>query len=126
MSKRILVADDEPTARTVVVQCLKNAGYSTTIAADGVQAVEAAENEKPDLILLDLLLPRRDGYAVLLDLRSRPSTRHTPIVIVSGEDGRSQASVARTLGAQGYIGKPFRPDDLLGQVADALRGGGGA
>lgn len=126
MSKRILVADDEPTTRAVVVQCLQNAGYSTTIAADGVRAVEAAEAEKPDLILLDLLLPRRDGYAVLLDLRSRPSTRHTPVVIVSGEDGASQASVARTLGAQGYVGKPFRPDDLLGRVAEALRGGGGA
>jgi len=126
MSKRILVADDEPTTRAVVVQCLQNAGYSTTIATDGVRAVEAAEAEKPDLILLDLLLPRRDGYAVLLDLRSRASTRHTPVVIVSGEDGASQASVARTLGAQGFVGKPFRPDDLLGRVAEALRAGGGA
>ena len=126
MSKRILVADDEPTGRTVVVQCLKDAGYLTMIAADGMQAVEAAEAEKPDLILLDLLLPRRDGYAVLLELRSRPSTRHTPVVIVSGEDGTSQAAVARTLGAQGFIGKPFRPADLLGRVAEALRAGGAA
>lgn len=123
MGKRILVADDEPTARSVVVRCLENAGYSTTTAADGMQAVEAAESQHPDLILLDLLLPRRDGYAVLLELRSRPSTRNTPVVIVSGEDGASQAAVARTLGAQGYVGKPVRPDDLLGRVAEALRAG---
>ena len=126
MSKKILVADDEPTTRAVVVQCLQNAGYSTTVVTDGLQAVEAAESGKPDLILLDLLLPRRDGYAVLLDLRSRPSTRHTPVVILSGEDGASQAAVARTLGAQGYIGKPFRQDDLLGRVSEALCAGGGA
>ena len=123
MSKKVLVADDEPVARSLAVQCLEKAGYATAVAADGLQAVEAAEAARPDLILLDLLLPRRDGYAVLLELRSRESTRNTPVVIVSGEDDASQAAVARTLGAQGYVGKPFRPEVLLGRVAEALGGG---
>jgi CheY-like chemotaxis protein len=125
MSKKVLVADDEATARGLAVKCLQSAGFSTVTAADGAQAVDVAEAQRPDLILLDLLLPRRDGYAVLLELRSRPSTRGTPVLIVSAEDDPAQMELARTLGAQGFLSKPLKSDVLLGRVEEALREGSG-
>lgn len=125
MSKKVLVADDEATARTLAVKCLQTAGYATVIAADGAQAVDVAEAQRPDLILLDLLLPRRDGYAVLLELRSRPSTCGTPVLIVSAEDDPGQMELAQTLGAQGFLSKPLKPDVLLGRVEEAMRAGRG-
>lgn len=123
MGKKILVADDEPTARAVSQKILEAAGYSILTASDGIQAVESAERERPDLIVLDLLLPRRDGYAALLDLRSREATKSTPVVILSGEDGESHAKVAKTLGAQGFISKPIHRDSFLARVEQALREG---
>ena len=126
MGKKALVADDDPATRGVAVACLKNAGFTALEAADGVRAIEMAEADPPDVILLDLLMPRRDGYAALLALRSRPSTRHTPVIILSGEDDASQAGVAKILGAQGFFSKPLRPDALIGLVHKLFPDGGGA
>lgn len=124
MGHKILVADDEPTARGVTLKILEAAGYSTMAAIDGIQAVETAESGAPDLVVLDLLLPRRDGYAALLDLRSRVATRDTPVIILSGEESDSHSTVAKTLGAQGYISKPIRREAFLALVEQALRKGG--
>jgi CheY-like chemotaxis protein len=124
MGHKILVADDEPTARAVTLKILEVAGYSTLTATDGIQAVETAESGAADLIVLDLLLPRRDGYAALLDLRSRASTRDTPVIILSGEESDAHSAVARTLGAQGYISKPIRREAFLALIEQALRKGG--
>lgn len=123
MGKRILVAEDEPTSRAVTLRCLEAAGYTTLSAEDGLRALAAAETESPDLILLDLLLPRRDGYAVLLDLRSRERTRAVPVIVLSGEEGDDHATVAKALGAQGFISKPYRDAALLSRVEQALREG---
>ena len=112
MPKKILIAEDDPTIRRLVVECLGRRGHEMIEAADGVQACMAAEMNKPDLILLDLLLPRRDGYTVLLFLRSRPETRDVPVFLLSGEPPEEQGEVARALGADGYLPKPFTPSTL--------------
>lgn len=125
MGRKILVAEDEPISRAVTLKCLEGAGYSLLVATDGVQALEVAESGKPDLIILDLLLPRRDGYAVLLDLRSRSSTRDTPVIILSGEGGETHAAVAKTLGAQAFLEKPSRGEAFLARVEQVLREGVG-
>ena len=114
--KTILVADDDPTVRLVLGRFLAARGHRIVFAEDGVKACELAEHEPPDLILLDLMLPRRDGYAVLLHLRARPGTRATPVFLVSGDLSPVQQRVAETLGAQGFIGKPLDLDALAERV----------
>lgn len=122
MPKKILIAEDDPAIRRLASECLTRRGHDVVQAADGVQACAAAESEKPDLILLDLLLPRRDGYTVLLFLRSRPETRGTPVLLLSGEPPEEQEEVARALGADGYLPKPFTPTGLI-QAAEAMMQG---
>jgi CheY-like chemotaxis protein len=121
MAKKILVAEDDSAIRRLVVECLGRRGHEVAEAADGVQACAFAESGKPDLILLDLLLPRRDGYTVLLFLRSRPESRDVPILLLSGEPPEEQGEVARTLGADGYLPKPFTPSGLTQAVEEALQ-----
>ena len=123
-SQKILIADDDPVTRSLVGQCLKNEGFAVVAVADGIEACMAALTEKPVLALLDLLLPRRDGYSVLLQLRSRESTRETPIIILSAETGEEHSGIARTLGAQGYMTKPFEPFALVATVRKVLNSKG--
>jgi CheY-like chemotaxis protein len=123
--KRILVADDEPAIRSMLSHFLTRNGYEVITAPDGVEACEAAESHRPDLVLLDLMLPRRDGYTVLFHLRSRPTTRATPVVFVSGEPSAHE-DIARSLGAQGFLAKPFRSADLIARVEAALATAGRA
>ncbi len=118
--RTILVADDDATVRLVLGRFLGGRGHRVIFAEDGVQACELAELEPPDVILLDLMLPRRDGYAVLLHLRARPGTRATPVFLVSGDPSPAQQHVAETLGAQGFIGKPFDLDVLAERVEGAF------
>jgi len=117
---KVLIADDDPVTRSLLSQCLRNEGFDVVAAADGVEACASALVDTPDLALLDLLLPRRDGYSTLLHLRSREATRRTPILMLSAETGDEHPRIARTLGAQNYIVKPFDPSALLAAVRDAL------
>jgi CheY-like chemotaxis protein len=117
----ILVADDDPGMRRFVGECLKARGFVVREVQDGISACEQAEANPPALVLLDLVLPRRDGYAVLLHLRSREATRTVPVVLMSGESEGEQAEVARTLGAQAFIPKPFTRSDLISTVEAALK-----
>lgn len=122
MTKKILIAEDDAAIRRLASECLTRRGHDVAQAADGVQACDAAEAEKPDLILLDLLLPRRDGYTVLLFLRSRPETRAIPVLLLSGEPPEEQEEIARALGADGYLPKPFTPTGLIQAVEAMLQG----
>src|SRR5689334_1072187 len=96
----VMVADDDPGVRSLISELLKHRGFAVREAPDGIIACEQAEAEPPALILLDVLLPRRDGYSVLLHLRSNEATRDIPVVLMSGESESEQAGIARTLGAQ--------------------------
>src|SRR5688572_31823461 len=95
--RKVLVADDDPVTRSLLGQCLKNEGFLVVAASDGIEACSAAAAEKPDVALVDLLLPRRDGYSVLLHLRSCDATRGTPIFILSAETGEEHPGIARAL-----------------------------
>ena len=117
----ILVADDDPTIRKLIGDLLRARGYIVAEAPDGLAACEAAESSPPALVLLDVLLPKRDGYAVLLHLRSCESTRDVPVVLMSGESENEQAAIARTLGAQSFLAKPFTLAALHAAVESAIR-----
>lgn len=119
----ILVADDDPAIRKLIGDLLKARGYGVAEAPDGIAACEAAEGAPPALVLLDVLLPKRDGYAVLLHLRSCESTRDVPVVLMSGESEKEQAAIARTLGAHSFLAKPFTLANLHAAVESAIQSG---
>jgi len=118
MQKRlVLVADDDPDIAELVKLHLEQAGYQTIVAGRGVQVLEVARREHPDLIVLDILLPDMDGRAVLETLKSEPNTADIPVLILSimADDGG-----AFDLGAAGYLTKPIDEQELLGAVRAAF------
>ena len=118
----ILVADDDPGICKLIKDCLKGRGMATLEAADGVTACELAEASTPALILLDIFLPQRDGYAVLLHLAQTEATRQIPVILMSGEPENER--IAEMLGARGFLEKPFTPADLVSAVEAVLHAEG--
>ena len=118
----ILVVDDEPSIRTLIGAALRGQGYRVLQAADGLQALDLAARGRPDLVLLDVALPLLSGHEVLRRLRQRPATARTPVLLLSGLASPREEEQARSLGAQGVIGKPFSPAEVLQRVAQALPG----
>src|SRR5688572_9596664 len=117
-SPTILIADDDPGVRKFIKDCLNPRGIATTEAQDGVAACEQAEASPPALILLDIFLPKRDGYAVLLHLASTEATRQIPVILMSGEPDNEH--VAKMLGARGFMAKPFTVAALVSTVEAVL------
>lgn len=118
----ILVAEDEPSLLALVSQWLVEEGYGVVRARDGEEACARAESEFPNLILLDVVLPRKDGYSVLIQLRGDPMTRPIPVVFISGEPVGKHREIAQTFGALGFLPKPFSKEQLLEVVRGALAG----
>jgi CheY-like chemotaxis protein len=118
---KILVADDERDIRELIGFTLRFAGFEVVLVADGVEAIEQAPLEKPDLILLDVRMPKVTGYDVCRHLKEDPATSAIPIVFLSakGQDGEIQQGLDS--GAVEYIVKPFTPDDLTEQVRNVLQ-----
>lgn len=114
--RRILVVEDDQPIRTLIDDILEDEGYTTLHAMDVASALEVAEREEPDAILLDLGLPPTSGLDVLEQLRANPATRHTPVVIVSG----SAAPVGGEASECDYLRKPFDVADLLEHVERAV------
>ena len=116
----VLVVDDEPTIAEVVARYLERAGYSTRVAADGVQALEAVARQRPDLVVLDLMLPGIDGLEVMRRMREQDRQRIATILLTAkGEE--SDRVVGLRLGADDYVVKPFSPAELVARVDAVLR-----
>jgi len=118
---KILVAEDERDIRELVGFTLRFAGFEVVLVANGIEAIEKASHEQPDLIILDVRMPKVTGYEVCRQLKGNPVTSAIPIVFLSakGRDGEIQQGL--DLGAMEYIVKPFAPDDLVNQVKDILQ-----
>jgi DNA-binding response OmpR family regulator len=121
--KMILVVDDEPNIVRTVSDRLKMNGYRVVTAADGQEAIERALEEKPDLILLDVLMPRLDGHAALERLRQMEETRSTPVIMLTALDQTQHVARASSMGIADYVVKPFDLVVLLQKVKSALSGG---
>jgi DNA-binding response OmpR family regulator len=117
----VLVVDDEPSIRTLVAAALQAHGYRVFQAADGIQAIDIAAMYRPNIILLDVALPLLSGHEVCRRLRLSPATASTPVLLLSGIASPDGAELARSLGAQGIIAKPFSLADLVRRVANELR-----
>jgi DNA-binding response OmpR family regulator len=116
----VLVVDDEPTIAEVVSRYLERAGYRTQVAADGVQALAAVADHRPDLVVLDLMLPGIDGLEVMRRLREQGRERIATILLTAkGEE--SDRVVGLRLGADDYVVKPFSPAELVARVDAVLR-----
>ena len=114
---RILVADDDKLVQSAFSDILEYSGYAVISAWDGEEAFVKARQERPDLILLDIMMPKRNGIQVAQDLKADPATQHIPIIIVTALSGTPAAQVTR---AEVYLQKPVRPGDLLEQVRRLL------
>jgi DNA-binding response OmpR family regulator len=117
---RILVADDDNTIRRFIVTLLSDRGYEIHEAADGEQAFKTAERVKPDLMLLDLIMPFRDGFDVLQDLKHAPETQEIPVIIMSVKDREDEIVKGFSMGAEDYVVKPFNSLELVARVKKIL------
>ena len=120
MPKKILVVDDEPHFLLLVKSRLEGNGYQTVEATDGVEALRKAKEEKPDLILLDLMLPKMDGYKVCGFLKKDSRYAKIPIVLFSARAQAADIKMGEEVGADGYLTKPFEPDSLLEKIRKLL------
>jgi len=115
-SARILVVDDEVDINTILSVTLRRAGYEVISAADGVEAIEIIHLHAPDLILLDVMMPHVDGWEMLRQIQERHGAGSIPIVMFSGKVDAQTAAQAAARGAQGFVGKPFDPQQLVDQA----------
>ncbi|MGD0948511.1 MAG: response regulator [Candidatus Binatia bacterium] len=115
MSK-ILIVDDIRSEVQLITNVLKPEGYDCLQASNGIEAMERARAEQPNLILLDIVMPGQDGFSTCRQLKRDPATKDIPVVMVSLKDGESDRFWARKQGASEYVTKPFTPDDLVSLV----------
>jgi DNA-binding response OmpR family regulator len=122
MPKRVLIADDEPNIVTSLEYLMTKSGYEVEVARNGDEALALVESFMPDLVLLDVMMPRRSGYEVCQKMRERAEWRHIKIVVLSAKGREAEVSKGLSLGADAYVTKPFSNRDLIARVADLLGG----
>ena len=118
--QKVLIAEDERNVRLTLELCLEGAGFEVISAEDGIKALQLATERKPDVILLDLVLPGMSGFLVLEAIRSEPSSKDIPVIIISAKAQDDDIRRARQLGANDYLVKPFTPGKLLQVVKSNL------
>jgi DNA-binding response OmpR family regulator len=117
----ILIADDEEDVRDLVGMNLRRAGFQTEEAVDGLEAVTKANRFKPDAIVLDVMMPGRDGFRVCQELRDDGETKHIPIIMLTARGQTQDRITGFEKGADDYLGKPFSPKELVLRVQALLR-----
>lgn len=114
--KKILVVEDSRTTRKVIVLTLKPKGYAIVEARDGLEALGKINEERPDLVLLDIILPKMDGHRILAIIRKTPELRHTPVIMLTSKSSMMNKVKSKLKGSTGYLTKPFEPYDLIETV----------
>ena len=113
---KILIAEDERDIRDLITFTLRFAGYDVVAANNGEEALELASQEMPDLVLMDVRMPRMTGYEACKRMKSEESTEHIPVVFLSAKGQEAEVNAGMEAGAEEYILKPFSPDQLTEQV----------
>jgi twitching motility two-component system response regulator PilH len=117
MSRKVLIAGDSISDRWVLEQILIAAGHSVTLAESGEQAFHRAKADMPDVVMMDVNMPDMEGFAATRRLKTDATTKHIPVVFVTGMNKRADEAWGRMLGAKGYVSKPYSPAQVLEQVA---------
>lgn len=121
MSKKVALVEDEEDIVKLVSYYLGNEGYAVKSARDGLDGLRLIEREKPDLVILDLMLPEFDGLEVCRKLRSQPATHAIPIIMLTAKGEETDKVVGLEMGADDYLTKPFSPKELVARVKALLR-----
>jgi DNA-binding response OmpR family regulator len=120
VSASILIADDEPNIVLSLEFVLRQAGFRVRTVADGEAALAAIAQQPPDLVVLDVMIPGRDGYAVCQEIRANPALRSMRIIMLTAKGGDVQREKGLSLGADEYVTKPFSPRELVERVRRML------
>ena len=120
MAKKILIVDDEPNIVASLEYLMRKAGYGVAVASDGDEALAVVDSFRPDLVLLDVMMPRQSGYEVCRQLRAREDLRHLRVVMLSAKGRDAEVSKGLSVGADAYVTKPFSNRELMAQVAALL------
>ena len=120
MPARILAVDDSPTVLEMITQILESGGYTVLTAVDGAEALDTARAERPDLILLDVMLPKLDGYRVCRLLKFDQNYRDIPIIMLTAKAEDQAVATGIRTGADQYLTKPVDPETLLSAIAAEL------
>lgn len=118
--KRILIVDDDPHIVMMTKSRLEANGFETLTASNGLEAIKAAKEAKPHLILLDVIMPALSGYDVCLKLKAQEETANIPIIVFTVSSRKDLEAMCLKAGAKAVILKPFRPSELLGLIRKAL------
>jgi len=128
MSRKILIVDDEEVIRKFLRIHLVKLGYEVAEAADGVQALEQLEKEDFDLLICDILMPKKDGWEVIREMKSNPKTKSIPVIVLTAKNEDSDMFKGYNLGASYYMTKPFTKAQLvyglklmLGEASEEIR-----
>ncbi len=116
MAKKILVVDDERHIVRLVEVNLQRTGYDVVTAYDGLEAIEQTKAEKPDMIILDVMMPRMDGFEVLKELRGNAETKDIPVIMLTAKAQDADIFKGWSSGVDSYLTKPFNPRELLAFV----------
>jgi len=116
MAKVILVVEDDPKSLKLTRDLLQASGFTTIEATDGEQGVELAKAKKPDLILMDIMMPKMDGYTACREIKMDKATKAIPVVMLTSLDYKLNKELSRDMGANGYMTKPFSRQELLNVI----------
>jgi len=120
MSKKILIVDDEPSIVMMVKSRLAANGFAVVTASNGAEGIEIVKKDRPDLIILDILMPEMDGIETLTKLKASDETKDIPVIMFTAKGQTGDVEKAQEVGACDYIVKPFSPPILLEKVKNAL------
>jgi CheY-like chemotaxis protein len=118
---KILIAEDEPDIRELIAFTLRFAGHEVIIGINGQEGYELAKEHKPDLIMLDVRMPKMTGYEACQSIKAEPDIAHIPVIFLSAKGQESEIEQGLAVGAEQYLLKPFAPDQLTQQVTEVLQ-----
>ena len=113
---KVMVIDDSKTIRRTAETLLKREGYEVVTATDGYESLAKIADERPDIIFIDIMMPRLDGYQTCALIKNNREFRNTPVIMLSSKDGLFDKARGRIVGSEQYLTKPFTKDDLLGAI----------
>ena len=120
MSKKILIADDEPNIVAAIEFLLQQSGYEVHVARNGDEALRLVETCIPDMVLLDVMMPKKSGYEVCACIRQRADWRHIKVVMLSAKGRETEVSKGLSMGADLYVTKPFSTRELMAKIKGLL------
>ena len=119
---KVLIVEDSLTQRQIISELLKDSGLTVTVACDGMEALEHIQKHSPDIVVMDIVMPRMNGYELCRRIKSDPKTQNVPVVMCSSKSEEFDRYWGMKQGADAYISKPFQAKELIGTIKQLLRG----